>query len=147
MSKSIIPAQADHGYMLRSWSREANLPLVCSQHHHPPLSSPYTEGKADVGPVGYHSTTHQSCLTSPAVPVVLLIILSTGKNSYWTSIMPLNVILIYYNTLHLTTVIPATVIPFNGLVSFPPRDQRHSCLLEDCLHRLLGLCLCSVIIF
>lgn len=82
----------------------------------------------------FSPTTHQSCLTSPAVPDLLLIILSTVNDSYSATIIPLNVTHVFQHVLshHWTVAIPATVIP--------TMDHRHSCLLRECLSRILGLC-------
>lgn len=70
--------------------------------------------------LGIVPQTHQSCLTSPAVPALLLIILSTVNDSYSAPIIPLNVTLFDYSSFshHWTTVIPATVIPTTGPLTF-----------------------------
>lgn len=67
-------------------------------HHYCLLQTNRSEGGGDVGSAGYLPATHQSCLTSPAVPALLFIIRSTLNDSYWATIIPLNVILIYYNS-------------------------------------------------
>lgn len=110
MSLSFLPrsAQTDRGYSksLRTCCahgpRRQTYPL--SAHNtHPPSSSNHTERGGDEGSVGYFPTTHQSCLTSPAVPALMLIILSTLNDSYWATIIPLNVTPVYYNIVYPTT--------------------------------------------
>lgn len=87
-----------------------------AHHHHHPTN--HAEGGGDVGSLGYFPTSHQSCLTSPAAPALLPIIPSTVNDSYWVTISPLNITLMYYNTVFPTTG-PQT-FPSIGPVSFLP---------------------------
>lgn len=119
------------------------LPPVCTPHHHCLLRTNHTVGGGNVGSVGYLPGTHQSCLTSPAVPALLIIILSTANDSYlgyYHSPQCHSHRLQQFFTHHWMTVIPANVIPSIRLVSFPSLDHRPSCLLEGCLSRQLVLC-------